>query len=80
MLAGLQILVGVQVIDHLVKGVDVPRVQRRRAVGVTKGGRRKVRRWSWTVSWVSLMARMTLTDCAPAPTLHAAGRRHCRGC
>ena len=39
MLAGLQILVGVQVIDHLVERVDVPRVQVSTAVGVAKGGR-----------------------------------------
>ena len=38
-LAGLQILVGVQVIDHLVERVDLPRVQVSTAVGVAKGGR-----------------------------------------
>jgi hypothetical protein len=37
MLAGLQVFVGVQVIDHLVEGVDLPRLQVRAAVRIPKG-------------------------------------------
>jgi hypothetical protein len=40
-LAGLQVFVGVQVIDHLVEGVDLPRVQVGTAVRIPKGGRLK---------------------------------------
>jgi hypothetical protein len=36
-LAGLQVLVGVEVIDHLVERIDVPRLQIRAVVWVAKG-------------------------------------------
>jgi hypothetical protein len=39
MLAGLQVLVSVQIIDHLVERIDLPRLQIGTAMAIAKGGR-----------------------------------------
>ena len=59
MLAGLQVFVGVEVIDHLVECIDLPRLQVGAAVRYRKGVGLKDRRCNCTVISVSLMALMT---------------------